>query len=290
MDDQTLCPTVEACLRVILAMEVRHERPPADHAPLDPVTGPTSLPGFGPAMVLGLLMSYFLLCTGLGILIGIWTAWLGSTDPALPPWLNVSLGELLFLPIAAMGFRALRLDWSQTVGRPPRDSWRTGACLVLGWLGSLALEIFTMERVLARWPQLLPALPDQSFATALIPMVFMAPLAEEAFFRGVLCEGLARRYGNAIGITVSATLFALCHWPWVRWPWCFVFGLILGAMHRRTGSLLPCLLIHATNNALSLMYPDHLYGVFTLAGLASMGALAVLAMQPPPPPPRTESP
>jgi membrane protease YdiL (CAAX protease family) len=148
--------------------------------------------------------------------------------------------------------------------------------VVLGWLVCLGLEAAFLAWALGRWPGLGASLADLSFAMALIPAVLLAPVCEELLFRGVLCEGLSRRYGNLIGIAASAALFALAHWHWLRLPGCFAFGMLTGVLQRRTGSILPCIAIHAGHNALAALGAHHLGWAETLWGLLCAGALAVL--------------
>ena len=63
--------------------------------------------------------------------------------------------------------------------------------------------------------------------------------------------------GNAGGrvVAAAAAVFALVHAEVVSWhalPGLFVLGVVLGWVFERTGSLLPCVLIHAGFNALNL--------------------------------------
>ena len=226
--------------------------PPAPAtAGIEPGSAPS--PGFGPFLTLAFLGLYFLLCIGLHIPFQLWTRISQGAEADLAPWLTASLNELAFLGAAAVGLRNLGAGWIRSLGWPPPAFWRVGSLLAAGWLGALALEIRTLEWAIARWPRLLPPLPDCSIAYALVPSVLLAPLAEEAFFRGVLCEGLARRYGSATGIMGSAALFALCHWHWALWPGCLVFGILMGLAQRQAGSILPCVILHAANNALAWM-------------------------------------
>jgi membrane protease YdiL (CAAX protease family) len=82
----------------------------------------------------------------------------------------------------------------------------------------------------------------------LVPVVIVAPLAEEMFFRGLLLRGYLERYSRATAIWGSAVLFALFHLN----PWQGIIALPLGVAYAwlvvRTGSLLPSMLSHAMVN------------------------------------------
>lgn len=79
-------------------------------------------------------------------------------------------------------------------------------------------------------------------------LVLVAPLTEELLFRGVIMHGFARRYRLRNAILLQALLFSLMHVnPYQIGP-AFVYGLILGWLRHRTGSLGPCIVMHASIN------------------------------------------
>jgi membrane protease YdiL (CAAX protease family) len=80
--------------------------------------------------------------------------------------------------------------------------------------------------------------------------VIVAPVAEEAFFRGLLLPALWRLSGLAWpAVVLSAALFAIVHsaYPQTVLPM-FTFGLVLGGLRVKSGSLLLCILIHVLFN------------------------------------------
>jgi len=74
---------------------------------------------------------------------------------------------------------------------------------------------------------------------AVVMVVLVGPVVEEAVFRGALQEGLAARAGMWPGIVFQAALFAAFHrsW-WLLFPM-FVLGVVLGWLAERTDSLWP---------------------------------------------------
>ncbi len=100
-----------------------------------------------------------------------------------------------------------------------------------------------------------PALNHGRFlAAALVALgvVVLAPLAEEALFRGVLFGTLARQWGYVPGSLVAATVFGLAHLDWSLLIPLTVAGLVLNALYHRTGSLIPSTIAHATLNLVSV--------------------------------------
>ena len=87
-----------------------------------------------------------------------------------------------------------------------------------------------------------------------VNIVFVAPIAEELFFRGWLWTALRRRWGHGATLWATTCFWAALHlqagWLALRPLLLIPTGLILGTARARTGSVRACLLIHFINNAL----------------------------------------
>lgn len=106
-----------------------------------------------------------------------------------------------------------------------------------------------------------PLVPEAWYATfhaarvlplLLFALVVVAPIYEEMYFRGFLHRGLAAsRLGPAGAIAVTALLFSLAHFPEDAWSFAqgLVNGALLGVVRQRSGSIVPCVLVHALLNA-----------------------------------------
>ena len=80
-----------------------------------------------------------------------------------------------------------------------------------------------------------------------------APIVEEFVFRGYLFPALARWRGPWIGALAGATVFGVAHclvYPPQLWPMMIVFGFAACMVFWFTGSILPCIALHALNNSL----------------------------------------
>ena len=78
------------------------------------------------------------------------------------------------------------------------------------------------------------------------------PIAEEIGFRGILLGGLLKtRCRPWLAILISAVAFGLLH----KFPMAFfgsiIFGIIVGWLYWRTGSIIPCIIVHIANNSLT---------------------------------------
>lgn len=86
-----------------------------------------------------------------------------------------------------------------------------------------------------------------------IGVIILAPIAEEALFRGVLFSTLSERWGYALGSLVSAAIFGLAHLDMTLFVPLAVAGLVLNALYRSTKSLVPGTFAHMTLNAISVI-------------------------------------
>ncbi|MEE4198668.1 MAG: type II CAAX endopeptidase family protein [Bacteroidales bacterium] len=81
-----------------------------------------------------------------------------------------------------------------------------------------------------------------------ILMVIAAPVLEELIFRGIILDGLLKKYSPVLSIFISSLLFGLVHLN----PWQFVTGLIIGIfsgwIYYKTRSLSYSIIIHAAAN------------------------------------------
>lgn len=85
-------------------------------------------------------------------------------------------------------------------------------------------------------------------------IVVAAPIGEEVFFRGFMYGGLRRRMPLVAATVLSGALWGLFHLPTGSWAVVLqlsVFGIVLGWLYERTGSIWPGVAVHAINNALA---------------------------------------
>ncbi len=85
-----------------------------------------------------------------------------------------------------------------------------------------------------------------------ISVVLLAPLAEEAFFRGFIFRRLAQRYRAGIAIAISAAIFGLAHLiPLIMLP-IFGLGILLASIVRARKSIVPSIFAHMTFNGIQI--------------------------------------
>jgi uncharacterized protein len=108
----------------------------------------------------------------------------------------------------------------------------------------------------------------------------VAPMAEEFFFRGFLFGVLRWRLGPWLAAVVVGVLFGLAHFdsaqPEYLIPLGFL-GFVLCIVRWKTGSLYPCMALHAINNSVAVGVNEGHWGAGPIVAL-TLGALAVIAL------------
>ena len=85
-------------------------------------------------------------------------------------------------------------------------------------------------------------------------LVLISPVTEELFFRGLLLNGLTRRFDVKHSLALSSLFFAVSHFSVQKLIPIFLLGFFLGWVFIKTKNLLPCILIHAINNGIAFFH------------------------------------
>ena len=113
------------------------------------------------------------------------------------------------------------------------------------------------------------SISDNVYALTILLMVviFGAGFFEELVFRGFVFNSLRERFrgekamlffknrhlADYAAVSLSALIFAVVHMTPTAIPGIFVLGFVLGELYRRTGSLIPSMLMHAGNNFIAVL-------------------------------------
>lgn len=123
---------------------------------------------------------------------------------------------------------------------------------------SLALDpvntwIASKAPITPEWQQALEQMVGGRFIYSFLSVCIFAPLFEEWMCRGIILRSLLQKVRPVWAIIISAVIFALMHGNLWQGFNAFAIGLLLGYVYYRTGSLKLTMLMHFTNNFLSLM-------------------------------------
>lgn len=91
------------------------------------------------------------------------------------------------------------------------------------------------------------------FILAFISTSLIPGMVEEFAFRGVLF-GALKKYGEGFAILSTAILFGVLHGNIIQIPFAFSVGLVLGFIRAKTDSVWICIIVHAINNGVSVLY------------------------------------
>ena len=111
-------------------------------------------------------------------------------------------------------------------------------------------------------------------------IALLAPIAEEVVFRGAALRKLLEWKPDSpwLMIALSSLFFAVAHLNPAQMPHAFLVGLLLGWMYWRTGSIVPAIAFHWTNNTvaylLMLWYPDPQTTLYDILGPRTLLSVA----------------
>jgi membrane protease YdiL (CAAX protease family) len=176
------------------------------------------------------------------------------TDAASFDFVAIAVQSAVFIGAALVMTERLGRPGVRDFGfRPFKPSallWALGGFIVFIVLSAIYVSIVQPPK--DDLPQQLGA--DESTLLAVITGVFViavAPPVEEFFFRGFLYQSLRTRLGVWGGALTSGLIFGAIHLKFEFLIPLAILGTILALLFQRTGSLWPCILVHAANNALA---------------------------------------
>jgi sodium transport system permease protein len=124
----------------------------------------------------------------------------------------------------------------------------------------VALGLFRLASLVLPVPQSMleemsrTLIPEEISLPKLLLLVAVVPaICEELTFRGLLLYGLRRRLRPAWICVVVGVIFGVFHIALFRLVTTSFLGILLSAVLLFTGSILPCILWHAINNALPVL-------------------------------------
>lgn len=193
--------------------------------------------------------------------------WAQATGAEIEPsnLLSTALGLLegvaLIGSVYLLGIRRRGLGWDAVGLRLPSLQWFIRSL----WLGLAAIPLSALTALLV---QLLLNRPVEnvqleflapegfSWFAALSMLVlggFVAPFAEELFFRAVLYPWMRARWGVLPGMLVSGVLFGAVHGEISVAAAAALLGFLLAWVYERSSSLWPPVIIHVINNAFKIL-------------------------------------
>lgn len=159
-------------------------------------------------------------------------------------------------------------EWGLRIDRLGRDAaWAVGA-YVVSWPVVFAVLALTTLILRAIDPTFQPIehstieflrqadVPRWAVVLSLINAALLAPIMEELLFRGLLQTALAQHLRSTwVAIAVTAVTFGMIHGDVKQTVLpLIVFGVVLGYVYARSGSLMAAILLHMVFNAKTLLF------------------------------------
>jgi len=150
-----------------------------------------------------------------------------------------------------LGFYNFNVAWGLIQG----VLWLIAVKIFAVVYGALAMYFFRLKPP----EELIRGIPDifgsgiGGLLLAILVVSFVAPIAEETFFRGFVYPALRKKFGIWAGILISAVVFALFHARiWLIIP-VMAMGVVLAFLYEKKKSLGPSIVLHSLNNLLSII-------------------------------------
>lgn len=126
-----------------------------------------------------------------------------------------------------------------------------GACLLMLVLAVFLTNLFpnSAEAMSEAFVDIL----GDNLAVQIIVIAITPAICEEMLFRGFLLSAMGSRYKKVSAFAIVAVLFGLYHMSLIKFFTTGLFGLLLCYVVYLTGSIFPAMLIHCTNNLISVL-------------------------------------
>jgi membrane protease YdiL (CAAX protease family) len=183
--------------------------------------------------------------------------------------------------VAVVGMKARPAPWQVGLRRAP-----FGFCVGMAFIAAVAVVLFTIlySSVVdtENKQQIVDELgADRStllLVVGALVVIVVAPACEEIFFRGFLFRVLRQRMGFWLAAAVDGVIFGAVHLSPAIIPILAVLGIALCWVYERTGSVFPCIAIHALNNTIA--YGSLADNGWAAAGIVGAGMLAACVVVP----------
>jgi len=265
-----------------------HPGPPPER-PERPEGLPEPAPAWAPWTAPVALISGFAVAIFAYIVIGAIAAAAGADVDNLPP--GVEIGATVVQDAALVGSA---LVFARMAARPRASQfglratrfWPSAGWLALTWLGFF---VFSVVWIAALGIHQKDDLPDQlgadSSTAALVAVAVLvcvvAPVAEEVFFRGYFFTALRNWKGVWPAAILTGVVFGAIHAGSAPVGYLVplaVFGFGLCLLYWRTGSLYPCIALHALNNSLAFGVSEGWDWQIPLVMVGSLGILGLIML------------
>ncbi|MBS1869883.1 MAG: CPBP family intramembrane metalloprotease [Actinobacteria bacterium] len=236
--------------------------PPTAQPPQEPPRPEDGASGWAPwTAPLALVAAFAFALTG-AIVVGVIGAIFGASFDSPPPAVNIA--ATVVQDGAFIGAAVLLASRAGRVLPAQFGIVRTHVRPALGWMAAAYVAYIVLGQL---WAQLIDThatdkLPDSlgadestaALIAVCVVVTTIAPIAEEVFFRGYFYGALRNWRGPWPAALLTGLVFGAIHVGSADAVFLVplaIFGVMLCVVREKTGSLLPCIALHAFNNGLA---------------------------------------
>ncbi len=117
---------------------------------------------------------------------------------------------------------------------------------------------------------------------AIVAVIVIAPVFEEIIFRGIILNGLLKKYSPAVAIGVSSLLFGAFHLNLQQFVVASIIGVFCGLIYYWTNSIYYSIFFHASYNFIISFIVDFTYAMpvnFIVKSMIVVFSLLIIALQ-----------
>lgn len=81
--------------------------------------------------------------------------------------------------------------------------------------------------------------------------IITGPICEEFVFRGIILNGMLKKYSNKTAVLSTALIFGFIHLNIPQFILAFIFGVFAGILYTKSRSLVACIFLHCTFNLIN---------------------------------------
>jgi uncharacterized protein len=265
-----------------------HPGPPPE-LPERPEGAPERQPAWAPWTAPVALVSGFAVAIFAYIVIGAIAGAAGADPDNLPAGVDIAatvIQDAALVGSAVVFARMASRPRPRQFGLRPARLWSSAGWLLLTWVGFFA---FSAAWVAALGITEKDDLPDQLGAdkstAALIAVALLvcvvAPVCEEVFFRGYFFTALRNWKGVWPAAIITGLTFGAIHAGSAPVGYLVplaVFGFVLCLLYWRTGSLYPCIALHALNNSVAFGVTQSWDWQIPVVMVSSLAIIALLML------------
>lgn len=194
---------------------------------------------------------------------------------------------VIFLACSVLMVKVYRLRFREVIGEL-RLPWQVWAAVLMAvpaaqimttaFLNIVSTVIPAPNALLQFSEQLAPAPVEIPLWQRYALMAALPAICEEFAFRGLLLHGLQRRFHPVVRCVLVGVVFGVFHYTLFRIAPTAFLGVILTMIAMLTGSILPGVLFHAANNALTIWLDSARLNTGRLDSASYVAAFAVFCL------------